>query len=460
MSDTITSSVEGLLTGNLVYQDLKADWQYFLNSFLGGSRYRAAGYLTRYALETNDEYTARLNTTHLDNHCKSVVDVYNSFLFREHPYRDLGNLTNLPETEDFIEDADFDGRSFNNFMKDVAQWSAVFGSCWIVLCKPTVGAETRADEMYQGARPYATLITPLAMLDWQWERRKNGAYVLRYIKYVEDINGDVKTVKEWTHDTIKTTTVKITDDKIDSMQVVEVTEEENGMGHIPAVCAYNNKGIVRGIGNSDIADIADAQKSIYNLNSNIEEAIRLDAHPSLVQTPEVIGTSTGPGSIIQMPTDMDPALKPYLLETSGASIGSILDTIKNYVDSIDTMSNVGGVRATQTRTMSGIALQTEFQLLNAKLAEKADNLELAEEQLWQHFAHYYDREWDGDVEYPGSFNIQDTPNEFNQLKVAAETAKDPRVHEAIDEQIVELLGLKPEDVFKGTKPGTLDNNTQ
>lgn len=463
MSELLQNELDNLLSGNQIYTDLSSDWNYYLQSFLGGTRYRNAGHLTRYQLETDQEYSSRLDTTHLDNHCKGTIDVYNSFLFREAPYRNLGNLSNMYEAEEFLHDADFDGRSLNSFMKDVSQWASVFGNCWIVLCKPYVGAETRADEMYQEARPYATLVTPLAMLDWRWKRKPNGAYILSYIKYVEDINGSVKTVKEWTADEIKTTIVQtqMILGRETSKEIIEQTIEQNGMGHIPACCVYNTKGLVRGIGNSDITDIADAQRSIYNLNSNIEEAIRLDAHPSLVQTPDVIGTSTGPGSIIQIPNDLDPGLKPYLLETSGASIRSILDTITTYVESIDTMSNVGGVRATQTRTMSGIALQTEFQLLNARLAEKADNLELAEEQLWQHFAHYYDREWDGEVNYPGSFNIQDASNEIAQLKVAAETATDEGALRLINEKLVSILGSDPKEVLTGIEPGTDNyNNTQ
>ena len=36
---------------------------------------------------------------------------------------------------------------------------------------------------------------------------------------------------------------------------------------------------------------------------------------------------------------------------------------------------MGAVRATEARIQSGIALQTEFQLLNARLSEKADYLQ-------------------------------------------------------------------------------------
>jgi len=77
---------------------------------------------------------------------------------------------------------------------------------------------------------------------------------------------------------------------------------------------------------------------------------------------------------------MDPGLKPYLLQPTGASIESLLKTIDSKVDAINRMSNMTGVRTKITQAMSGIALETEFQLLNAKLSSKADLLELAEEQ--------------------------------------------------------------------------------
>ena len=114
MSNILQNELDQLLSGNQIYIDRQPDWIYFLESFLGGSRYKNAGHLTRYELESDKEYAARLNQTHLTNHCKSIVDVYNSFLFRQHPYREMGNLDGLRETTEFMEDADFDGRSFNN----------------------------------------------------------------------------------------------------------------------------------------------------------------------------------------------------------------------------------------------------------------------------------------------------------------------------------------------------------
>jgi len=211
------------------------------------------------------------------------------------------------------------------------------------------------------------------------------------------------------------------------------------LGKIPAVCVYNGRSIIRGFGVSDISDIADAQKFIYNATSEVEQSIRLDSHPSLVKTPET-QAGIGAGSMIHMPENLDPGLKPYLLEFGGASVDSIYSAIKHTTESIDKMANTGAVRATESRTMSGVAMQTEFQLLNARLSEKADNLELAEEQMWEIWFQYQGQQWMGAVYYPDSFNLRDKSDEITQLQTAKNTATDPIVVRKIDEHILEWMG--------------------
>lgn len=432
--DTLSDELKRLLQGNELYQEYFGRWQFLLESYIGGMEYRQAGHLTRYQLETDSEYAARLRTTPLDNHCQSVISVYNSFLFRELPKRDFSNNTESFELEMFLRDADFDGRSLDAFMKDVSTWSSVFGHAWIIVSKPNVGAVTVADEQALGIRPYVSLLTPMVVLDWNYKRQPNGRVVLTYIRYLEDVTGDLRTVREWTESEIKTTVVNTKKDL-----VMEETVEVNQLGKIPAVCAYNGRSIVRGFGVSDISDIADAQKYIYNCTSEVEQSIRLDSHPSLVKTPETQAGS-GAGSLIHMPENLDPGLKPYILEFGGASVDSIYKSIEATVSAIDKMANTGAVRATESRTMSGVAMETEFQLLNARLSEKADNLELAEEHMWDLWFEYQGEQWMGSVDYPGSFNIRDTASEISQLQTAKNTATDPRVLLEIDKKILEWMG--------------------
>jgi len=426
---------------NPVYEDYSSQWQYLLESYMGGKMYRDGQYLTRYQLEDDNEYNARLLSTHLDNHCQSVVSVYNSFLFRENPKRDFGQLENLPETEAFLKDADLEGRTLNNFMKEVSTWSSVYGHCWVMVVKPATNANTRADELQQEVRPYIGLMSPLTVLDWEYVRQPNGVFNLTYFKYIETTAGNIQTIKEWTPEVI-ITYVLDTDKEV----VTETIEEVNGINKIPAVLAYNKRSITRGVGLSDINDIADAQRYIYNCNSEIEQSVRLESHPSLVKTSDT-EAGIGAGSLIHMPEHLDPGLKPYVLDFDGASVQSILNTIDNVTESIDKMANTGSVRATEGKVLSGVAMQTEFQLLNARLSEKADNLELAEEQIWRLFAMYLDKAWDGEVEYPGSFNIQDTHNEFAQLVSANSATENPQVKQVINSKLVELLGEDPEEVL-------------
>lgn len=444
ITQTLSQDIAQIVSGNSLYESYISQWTYLLQSYLGGDEYRQAGHLTRYQLETDAEYQARLKATPLDNHCQSVVSVYNSFLFRQDPDREFGMIEMLPELKDYLNDADFDGRSLDAFMKDVATWASVFGHCWVIMAKPDIGATTRADEMAQGVRPYVSLLTPMVVLDWQWRRQPSGRYELVYFKYLEESNGSVRTIKEWTPETVRTLVVNVEDNVLNEDFI-----EPNGLGKIPAVICYNGRSTVRGIGVSDIADIADAQRFIYNATSEIDQSIRLDSHPSLVKTPET-QAGIGAGSLIHMPENMDPGLKPYILEFSGASVDKILASIQHTISSIDKMANIGAVRATESRTLSGVAMETEFQLLNARLSEKADNIELAEEQLWKLWCEYMGYTWDGEINYPGSFNMRDTQKEIDQLVKARQAATDPRALMVIDREIIEFLGKEADLIMPET----------
>lgn len=441
ITQTLNREIAEIVSGNNIYTTYRPQWTYLLQSYVGGEEYRRAAHLTRYQLETELEYNARLRSTPLENHCSSVIDLYTSFIFRESADRDFGGIATTPELLSFVEDADYESRSLDSFMKEVLTWSCVFGHSWIIVAKPDIGAVTRADEIAAGVRPYLNLLTPLTVLDWKWTRQPTGKFELEFFKYLEDVNGDIHTVKSWTKENIRTCVVDIK-----SGYLVSDVSEPNGLGSIPAVICYANRSPVRGIGSSCIHDIADQQRFIYNCTSEIEQSIRLDSHPSLVKTPDT-NAGIGAGSLISMPDNLDPGLKPYLLEYSGGSISSIYEAIKHSIESIDKMANTGATRSNQASVMSGVARDTEFQLLNSKLSSLADNLEVAEEQMWDIWCKYMGTKWDGEVEYPDSFNIRDTGSEIANLKVAADTNPlDPRVKQAIDVSILDWLDLDEDEL--------------
>ena len=436
MNQTLLEQYIQAVSTNQMYHRYQGQWDFLLNSYMGGIEYQRAGMLTKYVNETENEYVARLTSTFCENHCKSVISTYISFLFREQPKRELGLLEYDTTVMDFMEDADMDGRSFDNFMKEAAVWSSVFGHCWIMVVKPNVGAVTAADEIAEGVRPYLTLLTPLTVMDWRWSRQSNGRFELSYLKYTEEANDTMAVIKEWTKESISTKVVSHKD-----KTVISSEEEVNGLGKIPAVLAYNHRSPVRGIGISDIADIASAQRFILNQTSEVEQSIRVNGHPALVKTAST-EASAGAGAIIQMDENMDAGLKPYMLSVS-TNTGQIYEAIRHTVDAIDKMANVGSVRSSSPTIMSGVAREQEFALLNAKLSEKADNLELTEEHIWELYCLYQGKTWTGVIEYPGSFNIRDTDSEVERLVKAKQAATDPRVLQIIDRELLEALGEDP-----------------
>jgi hypothetical protein len=434
---TLQQAYQRAVATNQLYNRQRDRWQFLLDSYNGGDDFRRGAYLTRYQLESDKEYAQRLQTTPLDNQCKSLISLYISFLFRESPERDWDAFDINPALEALLEDADLDGRDMNAFMKDVAIWSSVFGHCWICVAKPQTDAITLADELASDVRPYLSVYTPLTVTDWRWAKQVNGSYRLEYIKYVEEVNDTQTVIKEWTIDSI---TTYIVDSK--KKETRDIIVEPNGIGRLPFICVYAERSPVRGLGVSMINDIADQQLMIANELSEIYDSIRLDSHPSLVATSDTNIGGASAGQIITVPETMDPALKPYVLQFQGGQIGSIYDSIDHRKKMIDAMGNVGSVRATATREMSGIAIATEFQLLNARLSSIADNLELAEEQIWQEVCAYLGLQWSGEISYPDNFALHNIDNELDQLAKMKTLSARPEIQQEVDRRLAEILDIE------------------
>ncbi len=409
-------------------------WQYYSDSYNGGNEYRAGQYLIKYILESGDDYENRIRQTALDNHCKGVIETYNSFLFRVPPKREYGAIGQDPAIDAFFDDCDLDGRSFNAFMRDVSTYSSIYGHIWVMIDKPDTMVATRADELRQQIRPYVSMITPENVLDWSYERQPNGVYQLQEITLLDgmDENGAYFRTIDKEFITIKR--------KISADEDAQILSQiPNKIGVVPCIPVYAGRTMTRGVGCSDLSDIADVQRNIYNQLSELEQLIRISNHPSLVKT-STTQAAAGAGAVIDLPDDLDPNLKPFLLEPNGSGITQIISAMQENVASINRMANVGGVRATATREMSGVALQTEFQLLNARLSQKADLLELAEEQIWRMWALWQNRVWDGMVDYPDSFNVHDRENTITMLKLAKETKpENPKLLEEIDIMLAKAL---------------------
>ena len=424
-----------ILQRHELYDNYATRWEYYIRSYLGGEEYKGGRYLQEYNLELENEFEKRLQFTPLDNHCRNIVHIYSSFLFRVAPTRQLGILEDDPTVPMFLDDADLEGRSYNALLREVQTYASVYGHCWLLIDKPNSNARTRAEELQQEIRPYMNIYTPENVMDWDWERAASGKYYLSYLKIREHRSRDKDVYRIWYLDRIDTVELQ----RMGAKEPKLIDSVPNPLNQIPAVCLYNQRSYDRGIGVSDLTDVADLQRAIYNELSEIEQLIRLSNHPSLVKTRDV-DASAGAGAIIELPDNVDPALKPYILQPSGQNLDSVLKTIQTKIDAINRLTHVGAVRSTSERTVSGVALRTEFQLLNARLSEKANLMQLAEEQIWRLYAKWQDKAFDGKIIYPESFDLRDWATDLEVLQQAkASNIKSDTFVKELDKQIARTV---------------------
>lgn len=431
-----------------VYETHLPRWRYFWASFNGGFDYRNSSLqmLRKYMNENQqpgDQYGARLEYTALENSCKLVVDTYRAFLFRTLPTRSLGNMGSLPYTHDFIDDVDLDGTDLDQFMKEANSLAMIYGHCWVLVDKPhTETTLTLEQEIAQNIRPYAQLISPENVLDWSYTR-VNGRYELDYLKHKEYEDEHVLVIQMWTKDTI-------TRYEFDKENDILMTGEEitNEIGVIPFAMLKANPSHIRGLGNSDLADVAKIQQAIFNLMSEAEQAIRISSHPSLVKTADT-DASAGAGSILTMDSSLPGELKPYLLQPSSANIDSIIKVLKEHQTMIMKMTHLEAVVGQKTVAKSGVALATEFSMLNTRLGDKADSLERLEHKIWHLFQLWTGVQADEEfrVEYKKKFDLRDENNDLaNYQQVRAMGIQSETLDKELSKQIA-MIVVKNGDVL-------------
>jgi len=453
-------SVEQLKHVHSTFSRNASTWDYLARSAAGGQEYRMAGYLRKYLNEDQapggNQYAQRLVSNALDNHVQTVVNVYRSYLFRTSPTRKLGLAGDFSSAEEFILDCDMDETCLDDFQRNVSDILSIYGNAWICIDRPAYQAQTMAEEHMLGIRPYATLFTPMQVLDWKYERTVSGRNELVYVKIREASYDTYDVIRVWTPDVVymyeveresKPTTYRSTGEintqPVESLvdlnftRIIRSTEYINPLAAVPVFCAYNGRKVQNGYGTSDIADAADHQRAIYNLTSELEQNIRVSSHPSLVKTADT-QAAAGAGSVINVPDNLPGDLKPYLLQPSGATVSSILEAIDYHKTAIDRMTHLSAVRG--DKTQSGVAQEADFLVLNSRLADKAATLEKTEKKIWNLFFAWqgFEPAADFEIEYETTFSIRDAQRELNQLAQGMSLVDNPMYQLSAKQAIVAI----------------------
>ncbi len=228
----------------------------------------------------------------------------------------------------------------------------------------------------------------------------------------------------------------------------------NAIGEVPFVVHYANPTSYKGIGQSDIADVAKIQQSCFNLLSEAEQSIRISGHPTLVKTQDV-SAMAGAGAVINMDNTMDPNLRPYLLEPSGSNIDSIVSMINLHIENFLRSTHLGAIMAARGLSVkSGVALATEFDMLNTRLGDKAAKLEQTQWNIWKLWFKWNGIQPDIDfnIEYQKTFDLRDEHADLKLLNEALQMGvQSPTFIAEIHKQIAKIVihdGDKLDDIMR------------
>ncbi|MFQ5441458.1 MAG: phage portal protein [Thermodesulfobacteriota bacterium] len=414
------------------YEAWLGEWQFYIRSYMGGKLYKNADYLLQHPFESSTNYRRRKEISYYYNYCGPIVDIFVSHLFRKAPRRDFASLASDSLFDSFLRDADHDGSSFNQFMREAGRCASIYGRVSIVVDKPSVQAATRAEAVHSDIRPYVSLVTPDNLVDWSFTRLVSGKPVLDTVKIKEERN----TYRIWTRNTWELWEVDN-----DSGETRLTGAGEHNLGVVPVVNLYNKRSGIRMVGLSDLQDIADINKNIYYLCSDAKEIIENTAFPMLAIPYSKGGgdeeRELGPRNILQF-DPAEPNARPYWLEPPHSSLTEIREWVKQDIAEIHRIAKMGGVKATEdfSGARSGVALELEYQQLYAALSEKADNIEQAETQILNIWAGWEGKVFDGVIDYPDDFSVRDITRELdNAIKAQAAGVNSPTFKKQIQKKI-------------------------
>lgn len=403
------------LAPNILYAQRANEWQFFLDSLVGGAQYLRGNYLFKHVKEDASDFKARNDRAVPSGHAGRVIEAYKSLISRKEVRREYA------ANDDFnsfvLENCDRHEHPLDWYvMEKVFPITQAAGFSWVLVDMPVVPegvtVRSQADEKALELNPYLVCYAPSSVVNWQFDDAGNLVFVTVRIP-----SGKVDPIskkpsywsKVWTQ----------SDWRLYDEKYRVIGNGVHNLGVVPFVLCYNEYSLVDPyIGESAIKNIAYLNRRVFNIESLIDEfrykqCFNFLAIPdSLV--PEDGNVTTGTGNAMPVrkgdiiPSYVSPPVDPaqFLRDSRDDDVWSIYD-------------NAGLTRPDAQKTAeakSGIALAYEFHNTNAMLVNKAKNLEAFEfgvSRIWERWKNV---EVKYEVEYETDFDIRDVMSEIEKIE--------------------------------------------
>lgn len=461
--------VEDLQEVHEEYTENKNEWKFLMSAYEGTRKLVKNGYLYKNERESQKNYERRMKEAAGFDYTKSIVDLFNYYLFKKPVHRDMAKLKNDKSWIAFEKDCNLYGDSFDDLLTEQGRYASILGHIGILIDKPRVKTESKAEDLDKGIYPYLAAYFPNNILDWEYERDENNRPYLSYLKLLDDDGQyrlwwpgkwEIWEIPDEAYGDINSQTPTIVKS---NLAANKIDEGDYPLEEIPLVWLQNIKTKTRPIGMSDVHEVARLDVSILRNVSQGEEVISYTAFPMLMKPMREIKPDGNPAStqedvvseqaVLEFDPEHPESKPEWLGSQSREPIDAILAWIAKKVEEIYRAVNAGGMASTEisTSAKSGVALKAEFQLLNSALVRKAKNLEKAERDIvyyWLMWENKLEMKEDITIQRERTYDVEDLASDLENALTAGIIVKSKRFNIEVQKQTARqvLPAAEPETI--------------
>lgn len=508
-------------------------WQMFMDFYEATNLEQ---YIDKHTRETGEHYEARKRRYVFRPYVKSIIELYEHYIFSKEIVRSAERRTSREEESDtddvetvsetvggeqvrpseagingngnghdplseltgatssnvgqsgvdreweqlFLNDCDRAGTSLQNFMKRSASMANLFGKVYLLVDNPRVerDPDNEQERRDMQIRPYVTMYTPLDVTNWEldengkflWVRTRETATGLlkafearsdamkrmladkfgitspRAPRFAVSVSRPPTFYRTWTKE-------EWTIHQVQDGLAYEIASGPNELGEVPMVNCYSKKGARYPFGGlSLIEEIANIQKMILNIDSLITEGIFLQCLSILVtgrggtDTEEIIISEK---NVLEVAAGSFP---PFYLTPSQAPLQYMESRLQVLTQEIYRLSKFGGAYGMEPKPMAATTASFEFNMTNRALAERAENLELAEFQVHEFWYKWMNGVFRGYIEYPDDFSVESFLEDLQVLSSAQGAIRSETFRRELEKKISKkILATHDEGIITKVK---------
>jgi len=428
-------------------------YKLILDSYAGTTQFKKGEYLRRGILEWPEEYKKRLCDSTYENFIQPANDTLCGLLYSQEITRVL--------TGDYQQVADriTKDKGIAEFMMNVVAPNSLMISGGVLIDSPKIPDEyqnrqlSKADQDKLGLYPYAIYYPATLIRDFA----EDGSWILLDDSYCDDSNPMTKSKKIecrtlWT----KTEITKYTKTGETWNDVTKISTK-NLINEIPFIwCNWRDINDDK-ITESPFEDIAEQNKSIYNIGSIITESAFQSSFSQLIYqgdweaTIKKILEAANPASLSVIPISMDTKIPPSYIQRPLANIGILIELEQTRINRIFNKIGLGN-SSDKTINMGWQSRKIEFEKCEAILRGWAEGMENVEESIFYYMGKWQTLNGTYEIEYPDTFQSDSAMERMEALKEILLLPLDDLNRLKVQAELLKMAGIEAEKKVEYEEP--------